>query len=88
MNKYIAELKKLILSVPGERDVPKKSGESLKKIFLKVSKKQHAERVGLLSAIVDNNENKEKMRKFRTIQDNDTVQKEQYIRKKVTSKTI
>ena len=88
LNKYIAELKKLILSVPGERDVPKKSGESLKTIFLKVSKKQHAERVGLLSAIVDNNENKEKMRKFRTIQDNDTVQKEQYIRKKVTSKTI
>jgi serine/threonine protein kinase len=88
LNKYIAELKKLILSVPGERDVPKKSGESLKTIFLKVSKKQHAERVGLLSTIVDNNENKEKMRKFRTIQDNDTVQKEQYIRKKVTSKTI
>ena len=88
LNKYIAELKKMILSVPGERDVPKKSCEYLKTIFLKVSKKQHAERVGLLSAIVDNNENKEKMRKFRTIQDNDRVQKEQYIRKKVTYKTI
>jgi serine/threonine protein kinase len=82
LNQYILELKKTIISSPKERDTPKKTGDSLKPIFSKISKKHHTERVAFLSNIVDNNTNKEKMIKIRTVQENDSVQKEQYIRNK------
>lgn len=81
LKNYVKELKVTILSTPNERKLPENTKTVLSKIFSRIKKTDHKERVAQFSLLLKDNGNRKKMSEARTIAETDGIIKKELLRK-------
>jgi len=82
LKNYVKELKTTILSIPNERKIPEDTNKVLSKIFSRIKKTDHKERVAQFSLLLKDNGNRKKISEARTIAETNGIIKKELIRKK------